>query len=107
VLRSAAVLDQSLAAFASATRKCGLPYSLLRALEAGSEAGGDRRCSPEQTALSAFLIVARPGDDADAPYLRLVSPDQPEGGANPVAVLDGLFREWVSLSGSEQLGCGS
>jgi uncharacterized Ntn-hydrolase superfamily protein len=34
---------------------------LIRALEAGSTAGGDKRCG-EQKASSAFIIVARPGD---------------------------------------------
>ena len=73
----------------------------MNALEAGAAAGGDRRCSREQTALSAFLIVAREDDAADAPGLSLVVPDQPEGGANPVS----LLREMFALSRTTPAGC--
>ena len=48
---------------------------LLRALEAGAEAGGDARCLPEQAALSAFLMVAAPGDAPGSPSLRLIFPE--------------------------------
>ncbi|MBW2312610.1 MAG: DUF1028 domain-containing protein [Deltaproteobacteria bacterium] len=92
VLR-AGVLDAVLSGFTSTPKECGLPHSLLVALEAGAAAGGDRRCSKEQTALSAFLIVARPNDLPDQPFVRLVAPDEKEGGRNPVDVLGELFRK--------------
>ena len=92
VLRSPAVLDRALAAFTATPERCGLASALLRGLAAGGAEGGDRRCSREQTALSAFLVVARDGDEADAPQLRLVTPDQEPGGANPVELLRELLR---------------
>jgi uncharacterized Ntn-hydrolase superfamily protein len=66
---------------------------LLRALEAGSVAGGDRRCG-EQGALSAYLVVAQPGDPVDAPSLNLIVPEQPSGGPNPVPLLRKQFETW-------------
>ena len=106
VLRSASVLERSLSAFTSTPTQCGLAVSLLLALEAGATAGGDRRCSVEQTALSAFLIVARPGDPPGEPFLRLVAPDQTPGGDNPVALLRELFRKASITSGLPSTECG-
>ena len=76
-LAGPAVVERALAAFtapppAGAAR---LADRLLRALEAGAEAGGDARCLPEQAALSAFLMVAAPGDAPGSPSLRLVFPE--------------------------------
>lgn len=51
-----------------------LAERLLRALEAGRDAGGDRRCPPEAPALAAILYVARPGDSAETPTLELATP---------------------------------
>ena len=106
VLR-AGVLDAALSGFASAPKECGLAFSLLVALEAGAAAGGDRRCSKEQTALSAFLIVARPDDSPGQLFVRVVAPDQKEGGDNPVEVLGELFRESISASGLLPVACGN
>ena len=53
---------------------CDLAERILRALEAGAAAGGDNRCPAERPALTAFLCVARPGDDPDAPSIYLVAP---------------------------------
>ena len=47
---------------------------LLRALEAGRDAGGDVRCPLTAPSLAAFLYVARPGDTAEAPTLHLATP---------------------------------
>ncbi|MGI8671529.1 MAG: DUF1028 domain-containing protein [Luteitalea sp.] len=63
-----------------------LAERLLAALEAGGASGGDRRCG-SQTARSAYLVVARPGDSASAPAVRIVVPGQGEGGPNPVHLL--------------------
>lgn len=46
---------------------------LLRALEAGREAGGDKRCTTDKPAQSAILLIARPEDVGD-PATRLVAP---------------------------------
>ena len=66
----ASVVASALRAFES-TEGCALPDRLMIALEAGAEAGGDRRCSPSLGSLSAVLAVARPGDTPDRPHLRL------------------------------------
>lgn len=76
MLRGAAVVDDALAAFRAAAA-AGRPLAerLLAGLEAGAAAGGDWRCSRARAALSALLLVARPGDDPTAPWLELSSPD--------------------------------
>lgn len=75
------VVIRALAAFEGTASGCQprLADRLMAALWAGSTAGGDKRCSPELSALSAFLVVASPDDPPDAPSLRLVRnrPGQP------------------------------
>ena len=90
ILASPNVLPRTLAAFKSST-STSLAERLLSALEAGAAAGGDRRCGP-QKALSSYLVVARPGDDASAPSVRLVIPGQRPGGPNPVQLLRQQFE---------------
>jgi len=67
------VVEKALRAFEEQRKGCTRRLSdrLMDALEAGARAGGDRRCSPELAALSAFVMVARPEDDAERPSLRL------------------------------------
>ena len=102
LLRGPEVVRDALAAFEEAGPTCALGERLLRALEAGALAGGDRRCSEEQTALSAFLLVARPGDPEEAPRLRLVVPDQPKDGPNPVEELRHGYDAWRALRPDER-----
>jgi len=90
------VLDAAYAAFASSIRVGGLANALLTALKTGSSAGGDRRCSQSQTALSAFLIVAKPDDQPGQPTIHLIAPDQLEGGANPVDLLLDLYQKSIA-----------
>lgn len=93
-LPSKEVIHAAMAAFRAAADS-GKPLAerLLRALEAGSAAGGDRRCG-RQTAHSAFLGVARPGDEPRRPYIRLIIPDQEESGVNPVHLLRREYDRW-------------
>ena len=83
------VVDRALAVFTEVSGRPSATHgdALMAALEAGSAAGGDRRCSREQTALSAFIAVARPGDHGEKPHLWLAAPAQSIGGDNPVALL--------------------
>ncbi len=86
---------------------------LIEALEAGAKSGGDRRCEPALTALSAFLEVAGPDDPVGASSLRLIvtPPFEPDGGIptllrqffrperaseyeNPVKKLRAMYDEW-------------
>jgi len=79
-----------LAAYRQAHRnpKFRLADRLLAALEAGAKAGGgDKRCGRRQTATSAYLVVAKPGDSVIAPSLRLIVPGQLRGEANAVELL--------------------
>jgi uncharacterized Ntn-hydrolase superfamily protein len=92
ILASERVLDQTLEQFVNTPRSCGMAVALLNALEAGAREGGDSRCSAEQSALSAFLIVARPSDSPDAPTIRLIAPIQDPGGRNPVLMLREQLR---------------
>jgi uncharacterized Ntn-hydrolase superfamily protein len=93
ILVSERVLDQTLAQFVATPKSCGMAVALLNALEAGAREGGDKRCPADQSALSAFLIVAQPGDAAGAPTIRLIAPDQPRGGENPVMMLRQKLRD--------------
>jgi uncharacterized Ntn-hydrolase superfamily protein len=92
------VVADAMAAFRAAAADTAMTLAdrLLLALEAGAAAGGDARC-PGQTALSAFLIVAGPGDRRNAQHLRLYVNGQSEGGANPVALLRQRYDEWRRL----------
>ena len=90
------VVNNALAAF-QADAEAPLADRLMAALEAGSAAGGDRRCG-EQTALSAFLMVAQPTDDPNSAGFGIVIPSQEAGGANPVT----LLREQYEQSKAER-----
>lgn len=92
ILANERVLDKTLEQFVNTPKSCGMAVALLNALEAGAREGGDKRCPAEQGALSAFLIMAQAGDNADAPTIRLIAPDQPRGGANPVLMLRKKLR---------------
>lgn len=92
ILASKDVLDKTLEHFVNTPKSCGLAVALLNALEAGAREGGDSRCSVEQSALSAFLMVAQPGDRADVLTIRLVAPDQKPGKGNPVMMLRQQLR---------------
>lgn len=85
ILTGRDVLTATMDAF---TRSAGRPLAerLLVALEAGAQRGGDRRCG-SQTARSAYLVVAAPGDPPDRPGIRYVIPGQSQGGRNPVHLL--------------------
>jgi len=66
---------------------------LMRALEAGSEAGGDKRCG-EQRATCAFLMVAKPDDKPGKLYMDLEFFGQKRGGMNAVHLLRGKYEKW-------------
>jgi uncharacterized Ntn-hydrolase superfamily protein len=66
---------------------------LMLALEAGSAAGGDKRCG-EQRATSAFIMVAKADDKLHKPYLDLQFFGQKPGGMNAVSLLRGKYEKW-------------
>ncbi|MEO6314071.1 MAG: DUF1028 domain-containing protein [Chitinophagaceae bacterium] len=65
--------------------------TLMRALEAGSISGGDKRCGA-QKATSAFITIAKPGNKK--PYLNLNIFGQPKGGQNAVEMIRKKFEKW-------------
>ena len=66
---------------------------LMLALEAGSTAGGDKRCG-EQRATSAFIVVAKLGDKPTKPFMDLEFFGQKRGGMNAVHLLRGKYEKW-------------
>ncbi|SHG87209.1 DUF1028 domain-containing protein [Pedobacter caeni] len=65
---------------------------LMLALEAGAEYGGDKRCG-DRKASSAFLTVAKPGDDPQHPGINLIYNQQDET-TNAVKGLRKKFEDW-------------
>jgi uncharacterized Ntn-hydrolase superfamily protein len=92
ILASTDVLDKTLEHYLNTPKSCGLAVALLNALEAGALESGDARCSMEQSALSAFLFVAKPNDAANAPTIRVIAPNQQPGEKNPVLMLRERLR---------------
>lgn len=112
LLAGEAVVSEALLAFRSEDDQGHntLPDRLMRALEAGSAAGGDARCNNEQvtqTAATAAILVARGTDEpyvaenialtdagtAEAPWLAL-SVAGPQFGPNPLIELRRQYDEW-------------
>ena len=89
------VVKAGLAAFEANLAACPVTLAdrLMAGLEAGSAAGGDRRCSgtPSETALSAFVIVALPTDTTSSLELVITGPVR---NANPVAQLRQRYDAW-------------
>ena len=87
-LRGADVVAAAATAFVnSVDGTCRLPLAerLLRALEAGRDAGGDRRCPAERPAQSAILLVAGTVDsDRATEIVRIVTPAE-------IGFLKGLY----------------
>jgi uncharacterized Ntn-hydrolase superfamily protein len=78
-----------------ATRKVKQPIEevLLKALEAGATAGGDKRCG-KQRATSAFITVIRADMPWWEPYLNLNVHHVRPGGTNAVALVRAEYRRW-------------
>jgi uncharacterized Ntn-hydrolase superfamily protein len=114
VLERESVVADALTAFkaSDAAGQNTIPDRLMRALEAGSKAGGDKRCNAsavKQTALSAFIVYARAGEAAytardlgvtdagnpGAPSLALSVTMLPNGD-NPVFELRKQYDGWRS-----------
>ncbi len=95
------VVAAALRAFEAAPPDPGawtLADRLLAALEAGASQGGDRRCDPEQTALSAALRVAAsaamsPGTASGSALNLYVARDP--GAGSPVVALRDAYDLWT------------
>jgi uncharacterized Ntn-hydrolase superfamily protein len=86
---------EAVATSIGATRKAKHPIEaiLLRALEAGASAGGDKRCG-KQRATSAFIMVIRADLPWWEPYLNLNVHHVHKGGPNAVALVREEYRRW-------------
>lgn len=65
---------------------------LMLALEAGAEYGGDKRCY-DKKASSAFLTIAKLGDDPKHPYINLIM-NQADENTNAAKALRKKFDQW-------------
>lgn len=122
ILVSEEVVQSAYAAFTDATLgDVHLADRLMRAVEAGSAAGGDSRCNQqdvEQTAAATFIMVARNGDgaysvpsfgltainDPNKPWLAL-SVNEPVLGKNPIPELRSRYDEWRNATLPPCEGC--
>jgi len=86
---------EAVAASIKAMRKAKRPIEeiLLRALESGASAGGDKRCG-KQRATSAFITVIRADMPWWEPYLSLNVHHVRPGGPNAVTLVRAEYRRW-------------
>jgi len=93
------VLDRVMAAIrdAQAARRT-LEDVLMAGLQAGADAGGDRRCGA-QRAMSSFLVVAGPDEPVGRPYLSLIVFGSDSSGVNAVDFLHTKLSEWEANGG--------
>jgi uncharacterized Ntn-hydrolase superfamily protein len=93
------VLDRIMAAIRDAqTAQRSVEDVLMAGLQAGADAGGDRRCG-EQRAMSSFLVVAGPDEPVGRPYLSIIVFGADSAGVNAVDFLHTKFSEWKASGG--------
>lgn len=79
------------AAMKAQTEGLSVDAVLMRALEAGAQMGGDKRCG-EQKATTAFIKIVKPG--SRKPFLDLSIFGQRMGGQNAVTLLRKKYNKW-------------
>jgi len=93
------VLDRVMAAIRDAqAAQRNLEDVLMAGLQAGADAGGDRRCGV-QRAMSSFLVVAGPDEPVGRPYLSIIVFGADSAGVNAVDFLHTKFSEWKASGG--------
>lgn len=94
ILTGPDVLTAGLEAFEAAENDPANTFAdrLLKALEAGADKGGDRRCG-DQTALSAYLVVYEKDDLPGQPSLELSASQLIRGGESAVKLLRKKFEQ--------------
>ena len=98
-LRGPEVLDRVMAAIRDAqAANRTLEDVLMAGLQAGADAGGDRRCGA-QRAMSSFLVVAGPDEPVGRPYLSLIVFGSDSSGVNAVDFLHTKLSEWEANGG--------
>ncbi|MEM7118161.1 MAG: DUF1028 domain-containing protein [Chloroflexota bacterium] len=118
ILEGAAVVDAAISAFNDPNLgDVQLSDRLMRALEAGAAAGGDKRCNQlvQQTAAAAFIIVAQ-GDEPPVAPLDFGQTDTGSaslhlsastgvGGANPIIALREQYDQWRQTNMANCASC--
>ena len=100
-LPGAAVLDSVMSAIQTArARKLNLEDVLMAGLQAGADAGGDKRCG-SQRAKSAFLVVARPDEPVGRPYLSIII--YGDNSVNAVDFLHQKLSQWEASDGTKNV----
>lgn len=101
------VVDALLAPFVDEPAECPFTFAdrLMASVEAGAASGGDTLCAPDQVARTAYLIVARPSDDAESPELEIIVEDQGLDGPNPVEILRQRYDEWRAANPPDDSEC--
>jgi uncharacterized Ntn-hydrolase superfamily protein len=93
------VLDRVMAAIRDAqAAQRNLEDVLMAGLQAGADAGGDRRCGA-QRAMSSFLVVAGPDEPVGRPYLSIIVFGADSAGVNAVDYLHTKLSEWKASGG--------
>jgi uncharacterized Ntn-hydrolase superfamily protein len=93
------VLDRVMAAIHTAqAAHRNLEDVLMAGLQAGADAGGDKRCGA-QRAMSSFLVVAGPDEPVGRPYLSIIVFGADSTGVNAVDFLHAKFSEWKANGG--------
>jgi uncharacterized Ntn-hydrolase superfamily protein len=93
------VLDRVIAAIGAArTKGRSMEDVLMAGLQAGADAGGDKRCGA-QRATSAFLVIARPDEPVGRPYLSIIIYGVERGKVNAVDFLHARLSEWERSGG--------
>jgi uncharacterized Ntn-hydrolase superfamily protein len=93
------VVTKTAAALGAAnwTDDLSMARALMRAMDAGADAGGDRRCG-KANSNTAFIALHRKTDPESAPWLELAVNGRPAGTESGMAHLDALFAQWLATS---------
>ncbi len=68
--------------------------AIMRAMDAGAKAGGDRRCG-KANSNTAFIGLYRKTDPQDKPWVELAINGLPPGTESGMTHLGGLFQQWL------------
>lgn len=68
--------------------------AVMRAMNAGAAAGGDRRCG-KANSNTAFFVLYRKDDPQDSPWVELAINATPPGTDSGMAHLQTLFQSWL------------
>lgn len=80
-----------------------LADKLMAAMQGANFAGADQRCLADGTSsTTAYLLVFRPDDDPNDPWLRL-NVGQQAPGVEPIDILQGLYDDFLAVQENEIL----